>query len=201
LPLVHGFDISVESGTKYLGGHNDLPFGTIACTKDEYEPLIAATAKIYGGSLTPSECYLAERSLKTLFVRVRTQNENAKQVATFLQSHQRIRKVYYPGLPDHPGHSIARQQMAGFGGMISFELDSDAAGAKKFQQHLRLVTPALSLGGVESLISSPMLTSHRYLTADERKVLGISDSLLRLSVGIEESTDIIDDISNALSVL
>ena len=153
---------------------------------------------MYGGSLTPNECYLAERSLKTLALRINKQNENAMHIAEYLEGHPTITKVYYPGLPSHPQHAIAMQQMKGFGGMVSFELDTDLDGIKTFQQKLRLISPALSLGGVESLICSPVFTSHRYLTRDERLAIGINDNLLRLSVGIENSADLIDDIDQAI---
>lgn len=199
VPLSSGFDFSVESGTKYLGGHNDLPFGTLACNDPLHQENIANTAKIYGGSLTPYECYLAERSMKTLSIRVQRQNENAMKIATFLEGNKGIQKVYYPGLPSHPQHTLAARQMSGFGGMISFELKTDEAGIKKFQQKLELITPALSLGGVESLISAPMLTSHRYLKKEERQQLGINDNLLRLSVGIEDADDLIKDIQQAIN--
>jgi len=200
-PVEAGFDISVESGTKYLGGHNDLPFGTLACNNKEYYEVILATAKLYGGSLTPQECYLAERSLKTLAIRVRQQNDNALAIALALQSEPGIGKVYYPGLDNHPQHALARQQMKGFGGMIALEVATDADGIRNFQQYLTLITPALSLGGVESLVSSPMLTSHRYLSPDERVKLGIQDNLLRLSVGIEDPDDILADIRQAIARL
>jgi cystathionine beta-lyase len=191
----------VESGTKYLGGHNDLPYGTFACNNEDYYQSVLGTAKLYGGSLTPNDCYLAERSLKTLALRVQRQNESAAKLANFLSGHKRVKNVYYPGLPSHPQHATAAKQMKGFGGMISFEPDTDEAGIMKFQQQLRIITPALSLGGVESLVSSPMLTSHRYLSKKERNELGIADNLLRLSVGIEEADDLIADIEQALQKL
>ena len=198
LPIEEGIDISVHSGTKYLGGHNDLPYGALVCNNVIYKDAIYNTAKMYGGSLTPNECYLAERSLKTLALRINKQNENAMHIAEYLESQSAIKKVYYPGLPSHPQHAIVLQQMKGFGGMVSFELDTNLDGIKKFQQNLRLISPALSLGGVESLICSPVFTSHRYLTRDERLAIGINDNLLRLSVGIENSADLIDDIEQAI---
>lgn len=198
LPVPAGIDISVESGTKYLGGHNDLPFGTLSFDDPEFIKPVTSVAMMYGGSLTPYECYLAERSLKTLVIRVKKQNENAQVIAEYLEKNKYINKVYYPGLKSHPRHDLAKKQMTGFGGMISFELDADEAGVKKFQQNLKLITPALSLGGVESLISSPMLTSHRYLSRDERLKLGLNDNLLRFSAGIENSANLIDDIENSI---
>lgn len=198
LPIKEGIDIIVHSGTKYLGGHNDLPYGALVCNNRDYKESIAGTAKMYGGSLTPYECYLAERSLKTLALRIQKQNENAMEIARYLENHVAINKVYYPGLPSHPQHMIASQQMKGFGGMVSFELNTDVDGIKKFQQALRLISPALSLGGVESLICSPAFTSHRYLTREERLAIGIADNLLRLSVGIEDPADLVEDLETAI---
>ncbi len=198
LPINEGIDITIHSGTKYLGGHNDLPYGALACNNLKYKDLIYNTAKMYGGSLTPYECYLAERSLKTLALRINKQNENAMEIARYLSSHHSVNEVYYPGLPSHPQHAIATQQMKGFGGMVSFELNTDFQGIKEFQKNLRVIAPALSLGGVESLICSPVFTSHRYLTQEERLAIGIRDNLLRLSVGIENSRDLIDDIEQAI---
>lgn len=200
-PVEAGFHICIESGTKYLGGHNDLPYGTFACNNKDHYDAVLGSGKLYGGALAPNECYLAERSLKTLALRVQRQNENAMKLADFLSRHNRIKNVYYPGLASHPQHAIAAKQMKGFGGMISFEPDTDEAGIRKFQQQLRIITPALSLGGVESLISSPMMTSHRYLTKKERTALGIEDNLLRLSVGIEDAGDLMADIEQALQTL
>jgi len=198
LPIEEGIDISVHSGTKYLGGHNDLPFGALVSNNLDNKALLFNTAKMYGGSLTPSECYLAERSVKTLALRVKKQNENAFSIAEFLSSNNAIKRVYYPGLLSHPQHDIAKQQMKGFGGMVSFELNTDLDGIKKFQHELKLIKPALSLGGVESLICSPVFTSHRYLSREERMAIGIEDNLLRLSVGIEDDQDLIMDIDEAI---
>jgi len=198
LPIVEGIDICVHSGTKYLGGHNDLPYGALVSNDLNNKDIILNTARMYGGSLTPYECYLAERSLKTLALRVKKQNQNAVVLADYLSNHQAINKVYYPGLSSHPQHKIAGQQMKGFGGMVSFELNTDLDGIIEFQRQLRLIRPALSLGGVESLICSPVFTSHRYLSGEERQAIGIQDNLLRLSVGIEDEQDLIDDIDQAI---
>lgn len=198
LPIGEGIDICVHSGTKYLGGHNDLPYGALVSNTLNNKDIILNTAKMYGGSLTPSECYLAERSLKTLALRVKKQNENALNIAHFLNSNTAVKKVYYPALASHPQHAIAKQQMKGFGGMVSFELNTDLDGIIKFQRQLRLIKPALSLGGVESLICSPVFTSHRYLSKKERLAIGIEDNLLRLSVGIEDDLDLIADIDQAI---
>lgn len=198
LPLLHGIDISVHSGTKYLGGHNDLPYGALVSNNIAHKENIYNTAKMYGGSLTPYECYMAERSLKTLALRINKQNENAEKIAQFLQTHSAIKQVYYPGLSSHPNHNIASQQMKGFGGMVSFELNTDLSGIDTFQRNLQVISPALSLGGVESLICSPVFTSHRYLTREERIAIGINDNLLRLSVGIEDANDLINDLQQAI---
>jgi len=193
-PLSFGIDIVLHSATKYLGGHSDICAGTVT-SSDSIIDLIRKTAVGLGGSLNALTCYLLERSLKTLAVRVEQINSNAMEVALFLNGHPGVRKVYYPGLPKHTGHPIARKQMAGFGGMVSFELD--ALDSVSFQKKLRLIRPSVSLGGVESIICSPALTSHARLSKEERMQAGISDDLLRLSVGIEEADDLIFDLKQA----
>jgi cystathionine beta-lyase len=193
-PLNFGIDIVLHSATKYLGGHSDICAGTVT-SSDSIIDLIRKTAVGLGGSLNALTCYLLERSLKTLAVRVAQINSNAMEVALFLNGHPGVKKVYYPGLPEHPGHPIARKQMAGFGGMVSFELD--ALDSVSFQKKLRLIRPSVSLGGVESIICSPALTSHARLSREERMRAGISDGLLRLSVGIEEADDLIFDLKQA----
>ncbi|MCL4134882.1 UNVERIFIED_CONTAM: hypothetical protein GTU68_039976, partial [Idotea baltica] len=182
-PLNLGIDISLHSATKYLGGHSDICAG-VAVASQELVNTIASSAKNLGGSLNAETCSLLERSLKTLALRVRQQNENAQALAEFLHNHPKINRVNYPGLSSHVGHSIAKEQMTGFGGMLSFELadDIDPVG---FQQRLKLIHASMSLGGVESTICSSALTSHVYLSKEERLAEGIRDSLLRLSVGIE----------------
>jgi cystathionine beta-lyase/cystathionine gamma-synthase len=198
-PILHGIDIAVHSGTKYLGGHNDLPFGVLISNNEAHKIPIQATAKIYGGSLSPYECYLVERSLKTLALRVLRQNENAFTLAKHLTAHPRILQVYYPGLPSHPGYATACEQMTGFGGMLSFELDIPAEKIISFLRALKIISPALSLGGVESLICAPAETSHRGLTHEKRLALGIKDNLLRLSAGIENVEDLMEDIDAAIA--
>ncbi len=198
LPLAHGIDISVHSGTKYLGGHNDLPFGALISNNINHKELIFSSAKIYGGSLSPYQCYLAERSLKTLSIRIRKHNENALKVAKYLEGNSLVKKVYYPGLSSHRDHQMAAQQMLGFGGMLSFELDVSPEQLTVFLKSLSIIQPALSLGGVESLICSPVTTSHRNLSSEQRHSLGIQDNLLRLSVGIEDADDLITDLRSAI---
>jgi cystathionine beta-lyase/cystathionine gamma-synthase len=197
-PIDLGIDIVTHSGTKYLGGHSDLCCGAVLTRKD-LAAKIAATAANLGGSLNALTCYLLERSLKTLAIRVEKQNQNARVIAEYLQKDPRIHKVYYPGLENHPAHAVAKNQMKGFGGMLAFELNSRALHPEQFLRNLKLITPALSLGGVETIICSPVKTSHEKITAVERAELGITDNLLRLSVGIENSADLIADLESALS--
>ena len=198
-PLDLGIDIVTHSGTKYLGGHSDLCCGAVLTRKD-LAGKIAATAANLGGSMNAMTCYLLERSLKTLGVRVEKQSKNAGIVADYLQKDPRVQNVYYPGLENHPGHEVARSQMKGFGGMLAFELGSQAPDSQRFLKNLKLITPALSLGGVETIICAPATTSHQKITDAERAELGITDGLLRLSVGIEDADDIIADIDRALAV-
>jgi len=198
IPLSLGIDIAVHSGTKYLVGHNDLPFGALVSNNQHHKELIFSTAKIYGGSLSPYQCYLVERSLKTLSLRIKKQNENALKLAEYLGRNPVVKKVYYPGLSSHRDHQIAVEQMIGFGGILSFELDISQEQLTFFLKNLSLIQPALSLGGVESLICSPVTTSHRSLSTEQRHRLGINDNLLRLSVGIEDADDLITDLRLAI---
>jgi cystathionine beta-lyase len=195
-PLDLGIDIVTHSGTKYLGGHSDLCCGAVLTRRDLADK-IAATAANLGGSMNAMTCYLLERSLKTLGIRVDKHNRNAQIIAEHLQQDARIQKVYYPGLESHPGHALAKKQMRGFGGMLAFELAGPAP--QTFLKNLKVITPALSLGGVETIICSPATTSHQKISAAERAELGITDNTLRLSVGIEDPDDIIADIEQALS--
>jgi cystathionine beta-lyase len=197
-PIALGIDVVIHSGTKYIGGHSDLCCGA-ALGRREHIARIKTTAVNFGGSLNALTCYLLERSLKTLSVRVERQNANAMVVAEFLVRHPAVRRVNYPGLETHPAYAVARRQMWGFGGMLSFEVDERKLTADQFLRRLKLVTPALSLGGVETIICAPAATSHAKLTAAERAELGISDGLLRLSVGIEDAEDLMADIALALS--
>lgn len=196
-PLKLGIDIVVHSGTKYLGGHSDLSCGAAVTTKDLAQK-IRKTATSFGGNLNALTCYLLERSLKTLSIRVKQQNENAAHIAKFLDDHPSIRNVYYPGLSHHPGHSFASTQMKGFGGMLSFELNASNLSADDFMKKLSLIKPAVSLGGIESTICDPVRTSHAHVSAEVRARQGINDRMLRLSVGIENVEDLINDIRQAL---
>lgn len=194
-PAKHGIDIVIHSATKYLGGHSDLCAGAVATNKSLLEK-IHKTALNLGGSLNALSLYLLERSIKTLDIRVRQINKNAQTIAEFLAFHPAVGTVNYPGLPEHPGYSIARKQMSGFGGMLSFELkDMDSL---EFQEKLKIFRPAISLGGVESIVSSPAHTSHSHLGPEGRKKEGIPEGLIRMSVGIESFTDLISDLDQAL---
>ncbi len=195
-PLQHGFDLVMHSGTKYLGGHSDLCCGTVNGPAE----LIARVRDYstnHGGCLNAQACYLLERSLKTLDLRVRRQSDNATVIAAALDAAGGIKRVYYPGLESHPGHEVALRQMCGFGGMLSFEL-ADNIDPMQYLRRLRMVTCAISLGGVETTICQPVMTSHAKMDDVERQRLGITDGLLRLSVGIEDTQDILDDLLQAL---
>jgi cystathionine beta-lyase len=196
-PLLHGFDLVMHSGTKYLGGHSDLCCGTVngpaaLITK------VRSHAVSYGGCLNAQDCHLLERSLKTLELRVGRQSSNAGIIAGLLDKCENIKQVYYPGLKSHPGHDIAARQMEGFGGMLSFEL-ADDIDPIAYLRRLKLVICAVSLGGVETTICQPVATSHQKMSQAERQHLGITEGLLRLSVGIEDTEDIAADLLQALS--
>ncbi len=195
-PIDLGIDISLHSATKYLGGHSDICAGTVAAST-EHMDIIWHKAKNLGGSLSDFMCYLLERSIKTLGVRVERHNSNAQYIAEYLDAHDAIAKVYYPGLKSHPNHEIALAQMHGFGGMLSFEL-TETYDAVQFQKELQMIKPSMSLAGVESTILLPSATSHALLTPEQREAVGISDNLLRFSIGIEDAKDIIADVEQAL---
>lgn len=196
-PLSLGIDVVVHSGTKYLNGHSDVNCGAIV-TSMALMRRIYNTAVNHGGTLDAHACYMLERGLKTLGLRMQKQNENAMEIASFLNGHKKVRTVYYPGLNRHAEHKVAEKQMSGFGGIVSFELNCSKGEARKRVKNLRLITQAVSLGGVESLICFPSETSHAKMSSADRKKAGISDTLLRLSVGIEDSNDLIQDIETAL---
>lgn len=197
-PLELGIDIVIHSGTKYLGGHSDICCG-IALTNKTLANQIKARAVHFGGSLNATTCYLLERSLKTLNLRVERQTLNAQKIAAFFNCHTLIKRVYYPGLDNHPAHDTAKSQMKGFGAMVSFELGEDALNPDDLLRRLKLIKPALSLGGIESTICSPAATSHQKMSRTDRERIGITDMILRLSVGIEHVDDLVADIDQALS--
>ncbi len=196
-PLSMGIDVVLHSGTKYLGGHSDICCG-VALSSQERVDRIRTLARHLGGSLNAATCYLLERSLKTLAIRVERQTENASRIAAFLDGHQAVIQVNYPGLPRFKGHEIARSQMSGFGGMLSFEMDAGIP-PEKFLGRLKMIRKAVSLGGVDTIICSPAETSHVTMSATERLSLGITDSLLRFSAGIEHADDLIADLEQALA--
>lgn len=196
-PISLGIDIVIHSATKYLGGHSDITAGAIATSEILIRPIVLK-ARNYGGSLADQTTWLLERSMKTLNLRVQQQNRNAMAMAEFLTHQSWVKAVNYPGLKTHPQHQLANLQMTGFGGMLSFEL-SDEIPARKFLQHLELVKDVLSLGGVETTILSPTKTSHSLLSAVEREAQGITDQLLRLSLGIENFEDIRYDFEQSIS--
>jgi len=195
-PIELGIDAVVHSATKYLNGHSDVNAGVMVSSK-QFVRKVAEYAISHGGTLDAHACYQLERGLKTMAIRVRVQNDNAGRLARFLQSHPAVSQVNYPGLPDHPDHAIAARQMRGFGGMMSFEL-CDPAKVESMLKRFRLVTPALSLGGIETLVCVPSQTSHRTMTSEERHRAGISDGLVRVSVGIEDLDDLVEDFEQAL---
>ena len=197
-PLELGCDIIMHSATKYMGGHSDLMAGALIGTAEYIEKCRKISA-IYGMSLNAVDLSLLERSIKTMGVRVKQQNANALEIAEWLSKHPGIAKVYYPGLQSHPGHDIAKKQMSGFGGMMSFELaGKDIEYRDEFLQKLQMISVATSLGGVESTMTIPSQTSHNLLISEEREILGITDMLIRFSVGIEDAQDIIHDLERAL---
>lgn len=195
-PIDFGIDIVIHSATKYMGGHSDILAGTVISSEENIERIFQM-AKNFGGSLSDYTVWLLERSIKTMGIRVKAQNENAMKLAEFLNSHAQVSNVYYPGLKDHPDHEIAKKQMKAFGGMLSFELD-DKINASKFMKELELIKPSMSLAGVESTILLPSQTSHGLLSEEDRAKQGIKDNLLRFSVGIEEVEDLIQDIEQAI---
>lgn len=197
-PIELGVDISIHSATKYLGGHSDILAG-VAVGRKNHIDLIRQKGINYGGNLSDFMAYLLERSIKTLAVRVKKHNENAQILAEFLEGHKMVDRVYYPGLITHKDHQIAKSQMQGFGGMMSFELN-EKMDVIAFQKALKMIKPSMSLAGVESTILMPSLTSHSLLSENDRKKAGIKNNLLRFSVGIENSEDIIQDLEMALSI-
>jgi len=201
-PLEVGFDIVLHSATKYLNGHSDIVGGVVvAGDRPELTPVIDRLAFLQnavGAVAGPFDSFLAMRGLKTLALRMERHCANALFLATWLEQHPKVRLVRYPGLPSHPQHELARRQMHGFGGMITIHLDSDLAGTRRFLEHTKLFALAESLGGVESLIEHPALMTHGSIPAGQRAALGIDDTLVRLSVGVEDLDDLREDLALAL---
>ena len=198
-PLNLGIDIIIHSATKYLNGHSDLMCGVIIATQ-EIISKIKPFAVNFGATLNGQDCYLLDRGIKTLALRMKQHNENALELAKFLSSHKLVSTVYYPGLDSHPDYEIARKQMSGFGGMLSFELDCEKEVLKGIISNLKLIKEVGSLGGVESTVTIPAETSHAKMSPNARLKAGISDNLVRLSVGIEDIEDLIEDFTQAIEI-
>ncbi len=196
-PLELGADIVIHSGTKYLGGHNDTLAGFLVVNTKELGERLRFFAKTVGACLAPFDCFLVERGIKTLAVRLEKQADNARKIAYWLRTRPEVRKVYYVGFPDHPGFAVTSKQCTGFGAMISLELDSPET-AKKILRNVKVLQYAESLGGVESLITYPMLQTHADIPEAERNARGINDRFLRISAGIENADDLLEDLEQAL---
>lgn len=197
-PLDLGCDIVVHSTTKYISGHSDVIGGALITNSAEIHQHVYEWAKTVGAVPSPFDCWLTLRGVKTLGLRMERHCSSAHRIAEYLENHPRIKETYYPGLPSHPEHAIARRQMKAFGGMVSFEIEGTAENAKKFAEALDIFMLAESLGGVESIVGYPTLMSHGCMSEEERQAKGIRPTHLRLSVGIEEVEDLIDDIEQAL---
>jgi cystathionine beta-lyase/cystathionine gamma-synthase len=196
-PLEHGFDLVLHSCTKYLNGHSDIVAGAVVGSEERVKSARSRLLR-FGGSMDPHTCFLLDRGLKTLVLRVRQQNESARQIARFLADHEGIGKVNYPGLPDASVHQETARFFSGFGGMLSFEVAGGLQRARRFIDRLNIAVEAPSLGGVETLVTRPATTSHSGLPVAERETLGITESLIRLTVGIEAVDDLIEDLDQAL---
>ncbi|HEY3171692.1 MAG TPA: aminotransferase class I/II-fold pyridoxal phosphate-dependent enzyme [Thermoanaerobaculia bacterium] len=196
-PLEHGFDLSIHSCTKYMNGHSDIVAGAIMGSREHVERIKRKLDHL-GGSLDPHAAFLLHRGVKTLFVRVRYQNESALEIARFLEGRSEIARVNYPGLESHSSHERAKRLFEGFGGMLSYELTGGAGAAKRFIAATELPIKAPSLGGVETLLTQPALTSHAGMSREDRTRLGITDGLVRMSVGLEATEELIEDLGQAL---
>ena len=197
-PIAFGIDIVLHSATKYLGGHSDICAGAVLGTQASIERLFLS-AKNFGGSLSDYTVWLLERSIKTLFLRVQAQNTNAKKLAEFLEKENWVDQVFYPGLSNHPNHELAKKQMQGYGGMLSFNLNAQLD-VKKFLLDLQLIKPTMSLAGIESTALSPHLTSHALLTEEERIAQGIGSQMIRFSTGIEAFQDLKSDLVQSVKL-
>ena len=196
-PLEFGADLVVHSATKYLGGHNDLMAGVVCGAM----PIIEALKEfqgVLGSVVDPHAAYLLIRGLKTLALRVSQQNRTAQKVARYLENHMKVKKVYYPGLESHPDHNVAKEQMRGYGGVVSFDIDGDLARTRDFIHALKIPYLAPSLGGVETLVSHPASVSYYDLSREERLAIGVKDELVRYAVGIEDTEELLGDIDQAL---
>ena len=199
-PIGLGADMVVHSTTKFLNGHSDGLGGVVVCTKAEQAEKLGFVQKAAGAVLSPFECWLVLRGVKTLAVRMKQHDENGRVIAEFLDQHKKVKKVFYPGLPDHPQHELAKRQMTGFGSMITFETGS-LSNARKMLRKVRVCSLGESLGGVETLISHPATMTHAALGEKGRRQIGITDGMVRISVGIEDAEDIITDLDEALCAI
>ncbi|MBO0323409.1 PLP-dependent transferase [Muricauda sp. CAU 1633] len=195
-PIDFGVDVVLHSATKYMGGHSDICAGVVAASQEHIDTVFQS-AICFGGSLSEYTVWLLERSIKTMAIRVKAQNDNAMKMAEYLVGNEDVGQVYYPGLETHPDHQLAKSQMNGFGGMLSFELPN--MDTSLFFKHLRLIKPVMSLAGIESTMISPVTTSHALMSPEDREKQGIKDSLIRFSLGIEEMDDLIEDIEQAIA--
>jgi cystathionine beta-lyase/cystathionine gamma-synthase len=200
-PLALGADLVWHSTTKYIGGHSDVIGGAVMTNDAEQKKQLDFARMAVGLNPSPFDVWLTTRGVKTLAVRMKQHEENAMAIAKWLSKHPKVKKVFYPGLPGHAKHAIAKKQMRGFGGMISVEFNTSLENAKKLISQLSLFSLAESLGGVESLISHPASMTHASIPVDERHRMGIADGLVRLSIGIEDSSDLIEDLDNALKYI
>jgi cystathionine beta-lyase/cystathionine gamma-synthase len=199
-PAEFGIDLVMHSGTKFFGGHSDLICGVVAGRADLIRE-IHSTRTTLGGVMDPHAAWLLLRGIKTLAVRVQRQNLNALRIAQFLARHPKVKLVHYPFLESHPQHALALEQMQGGGGVLSFEVDGSGEDARRLSESLHLFTLAPSLGGVDSLVCIPVLTSHAMISAEQRQKMGITEQLIRISVGIENADDLIADLEQALTVV
>mgnify|MGYP000846770337 FL=1 len=197
-PLSLGADIVVHSATKFINGHSDIVGGVIVTDRDDLAEKIAFLSNSMGPVAATFDSYMCLRSLKTLAVRMRAHQENAIAIAQFLEGHPKIEKVIYPGLASHPQHGLAKEQMSGYGGMISAYLKGGLSEARAFLEKVKIFSLAESLGGVESLVEHPAIMTHASVPAETRRALGIADNFVRLSVGIETQDDLIKDLEQAL---
>ena len=196
-PIEHGIDLVLHSATKYLAGHNDV-LGGVLVGKSGLVSIVRDLRHVLGGVLDPHAAYLIHRGIKSLAVRVKQQNASALAIAGALEAHSRVRRVWYPGLPSHPNHDVAKELMTGFGGVVTFELDADLDGTSRFIDACEIPRIGPSLGGVESLIEQPALMSYFELSMEQRAAVGISNSLVRYAVGIEDTDELIADLLRAL---
>jgi len=197
-PIKLGIDVSLHSATKYLGGHSDVLAGVVTSRTESIHNAIYDKHKLVGGCLSPFDAYLLERGVKTLALRVERHNANALKIAQHLEKHPKIERVWYPGLPSHPQHALGKKQMKGFGGMLAFEVKGGETAGKTFVESVRLILLAVSLGGVESLVEHAASMTHSTVPREDRLKAGITDGLIRMSVGIEDADDIIADLNQAL---